>query len=136
MLTCVFICAVSVAWSLTAVASVLLTSSVHAKPAAILATSRRWEYPCAGSVLVEGFGDDVVMMSAENQPNALQQRLEDRSEKTKGHSAEPVDWRSTLRTLSERAKKLKKRARDLRRLYVSSCNYQSNTVCDAIPWRM
>jgi cell division protein FtsX len=81
-----------------------------------MTTSRRWAFPCAGSVLVEGSGDDVVRVTAEEEL-AAPQLIE--SEKSKVRNVEPIDWSSTLRTLSDKAKKLKKRVRDLKKLYVS-----------------
>jgi hypothetical protein len=96
-----------------------MTSSVSAKPTTTgMVISRRWAYPCAGSVLVEGSGDDVVMVTAEEEPDLLQQRLTG-SDNSRTEEVDPIDWPTTLRTLSEKAKKLRKRVHDLKKLYVS-----------------
>jgi len=108
---------VAVVSSIIAFGALLLTSSVSAKPATVTMASRRWAFPCAGSVLVEGSGDDVVMVSAEEEPDALLERIGE-LEKSKTADPDPIDWPDTLRTLSDKAKKLKKRVRDLKKLYV------------------
>ena len=71
--------------------------------------SERWLYPCAGSTVAD---DDVMALSVENEA----ERADD---ETKTRRNESVDWNDTLKILTQKTIKLKKRVHDLKKLYVS-----------------
>jgi len=73
--------------------------------------SERWLYPCAGSTTAEVVDNDVIIL-AENEAKQV-------VDETKTRQNESVDWNDTLKTLTEKTVKLKKKVHALKKLYVS-----------------
>ena len=97
---------------LTAMCVLFVTSSFSIPHAnrGTLVTSQRWVSPCSGSVLVDNASDDVAMVTAEEAMYQLSGRG--------SRDNELVDWSNTLIGLSNKANKLRKNVRDLKRLFV------------------
>ena len=69
--------------------------------------SERWLYPCAGSTAAEVVDNDVITLSVPS---------EEVERKTRRN--ESIDWNGTLKVLTEKTNKLRKRVEIVKQLYV------------------